>query len=212
MICKINSVDYLIPACDVTIGWYLDDLNIKQQSVPGFYACNYLGIWQIGNDAPYHCCKSVNKDGIIACHYMYPDSMHDYYNYLLNKATVNKGYTIITVVTSQYDKILDYNNNLYIYCNYNSILPIWQKRKKLGLLTKTFINTIIDTKIYKDIQLAIENNLFKTSHFMWLLPNVNDDIIKTTLTNFTDNVFTDDMVAADKNSFNTFFINKLKGC
>ena len=121
-----------------------------------------------------------------------------------------KDFTIVTIIFDINNTILNYNNNLCIYCNSSILVPIWIKRKQLGLLDKTYINLIDDGQlIYKMLKTVIDTNSFKTSHFMWILSNVDDDMIKTILANFTT-IFTNEIIAADKDSFSKFLVNKLE--
>jgi hypothetical protein len=65
-ICSKNYVEYLIPACDVLIGYYVskkDDIEIIKNE--NFYACNHKGYC---HNNTFKCCgDKVIKENIISC-------------------------------------------------------------------------------------------------------------------------------------------------
>jgi FkbM family methyltransferase len=82
-ICSINNVQYLIPACDVLIGYYISKIpNIEIIKNENFHGCNYKGY---ANNNTFKCCgDKVNISEIIACHHMSLTDFDEYTN-ILNK-------------------------------------------------------------------------------------------------------------------------------
>jgi hypothetical protein len=78
--CNANNIHYLIPACDVAISYYLQELNINIKIVKtndlSFTHCNYNGY-------PCHV-NQVDISKIISCHLM---DETDFYNFtnILNR-------------------------------------------------------------------------------------------------------------------------------
>lgn len=76
-ICSAGGAGYLLAACDVSVAYYCKHLDIDNVTEPYFHACNYLG--KCGEK---QCCLGVDKDKIVSCHYMTPNDMISYYQYL----------------------------------------------------------------------------------------------------------------------------------
>lgn len=90
VICKNNLVDYLIPACDVSMPYFLMYINdveiIKNDN--SFYSCNYLGHRTDGS----HCCTNmITINNIITCHGM-SLSDFDIFQKILDNKIDNKQY------------------------------------------------------------------------------------------------------------------------
>ena len=73
-VCTTNNIKYLLPCCDVTVSYYLQQPNIDSKIIKtndlSFLHCNYLG----------HPCHSnqILMSNIISCHLM---SKADFYNF-----------------------------------------------------------------------------------------------------------------------------------
>lgn len=79
-ICDINDTQYLIPACDVAISYYLQQPYINAKIIKtndlSFTHCNYLGI-------PCHV-NQINMKNIISCHLMNKNDFYNFTNILNN--------------------------------------------------------------------------------------------------------------------------------
>lgn len=73
-ICSEGGVEYLLPACDVALAYFVPDLDIDIVIELHFHGCNYLG-----KVKDYQCCKHVIPDKICSCHYMTPQDMKAYH-------------------------------------------------------------------------------------------------------------------------------------
>lgn len=82
-LCVANNYITYIPACDVSICYFLKSLNARFVNVQNrFFNCNYIGY----NNTPtglYKCCtQTVDTKTMIACHNMSPSDF-DYLNKLI---------------------------------------------------------------------------------------------------------------------------------
>lgn len=79
-LCNVNNIQYLIPACDVAISYYLQQPNINVNIIKpndlSFIHCNYKG-------APCHN-NMINMANIISCHLMSEEDFHNFTNILNN--------------------------------------------------------------------------------------------------------------------------------
>lgn len=73
-VCNINNIQYLIPACDVAISYYLQQpyINVKiiKTNDLSFLFCNYKGF-------PCHH-NNINVSNIISCHLMNNDDFNNF--------------------------------------------------------------------------------------------------------------------------------------
>lgn len=78
-LCIQSNTQYLIPACDVLLAYYIQKIdNIKIIKSNSFKGCNHKGYANT-----LKCCDSNIKD-IIACHYMDLDDFDEYKELLEN--------------------------------------------------------------------------------------------------------------------------------
>lgn len=180
-ICVARNVSYLIPACDATIGWYMENLGLEQQIRPGFYACDYLG--REFKQRP--CCPRVDKDKIVACHYMYPTEMHDFHNYLKSGLlpASNEAAKTWTLATAYYKErgnrdLLNRAEKMIIFTD--DYYYVWQYRRDKGFLNITFIVTLSEgewplanaaDKIHNSLAtgVSVPDHLDKIVHHLLLL-------------------------------------------
>ena len=76
-LCNENNINYLIPACDVAISYYLQQPHMNVKIIKNdisFLSCNYLGM-------PCHI-NDVNISDIISCHNMDIDDFNKFTNIL----------------------------------------------------------------------------------------------------------------------------------
>jgi hypothetical protein len=78
IICENNLIKYLIVACDVSIAYFLANINgVENITNNYFYPCNYLGY-------PCHINR-INIDNIITCHNMSLDDFDNFQKIVENK-------------------------------------------------------------------------------------------------------------------------------
>ena len=75
-ICKNSNVDYLIPYCDVLIGYYLSMIDVETIKSDYFFSCNYNGL---ANNNTFNCCQNkIKLNEIICCHNMNLSEFDEY--------------------------------------------------------------------------------------------------------------------------------------
>lgn len=87
-ICKNSNIEYLIPACDVLIGYYMSFMDVETIKSDSFISCNYKGL---AYNNTFICCQNKIKiNEIICCHNMTLTDFDEYTkllelnNYYLN--------------------------------------------------------------------------------------------------------------------------------
>lgn len=163
LVCHQYGVDYLFSSCDVTIAYYLDQLGIRPTIVDDIYACNYKGLAQENI-----CCRHVNPEKIISCHYMSKDDMYYYHTYLhLKEQEHINNWTLVTMFydlqIGMRDKsyyyqhcqlLISLQQNFVIFCSSRSLNEIYEMRKKYNLIDKTLfiVKEFTDLPLYPYIE------------------------------------------------------------
>lgn len=72
-ICNLNSVNWLLPACDVELAYFLQQKNTEIIESKKYYSCNHKGL---AYNNTFECCsKKIKIDEIICCHNI---TLHDF--------------------------------------------------------------------------------------------------------------------------------------
>ena len=160
-ICLRYQKPRFLPFCDVTMAYLCDMMLVPTIREDHFYGCNLKG--RVTNDTSYCCnCKDLLADPsqIIACHFMDPPLMREYYHYWQYlKQPLLEVVPQWTVVTSFYHLprygqdfnrsvefylqkgsfVLSLPVNLVIYCDEEEYDYIYNYRQRLGFLKETQI-------------------------------------------------------------------------
>lgn len=156
IICYASKNDNLIPACDVTLAYYLHRMGILPTIDKRFYSHNYQGL-DYGRVA---MPLTIDAMDLITCHYMTPEDMYTYHSLIHDHENLS-GWTWI--VTWENKMILSLPLNLILMVDDEKVLDLWNFRKSKGLLDKTYF--FPNNKSIYDI---IKLNPFLSSHFAFL--------------------------------------------
>ena len=83
---KLVGNSHLLPACDLAIAYYFRSLDLLRETIicDNFYACNHKGKLKGSN-----CCKNIDWNKMLVCHFMELEDMREIHNYYLNLEMVS---------------------------------------------------------------------------------------------------------------------------
>lgn len=160
--------------CDVTIPFYINKyfpntktIRIDNMSNVNHFGSSYGNIINKGSYAPV-----MDLQKLITCHWMDPPSMIEVYtNYLPNN--------LLTIVTFSFEEdsailpMLDWDQNMIIFCDNYSYINIWKIRKEKNLLHKTFLFLIKKSSRNNCISMlweARKNDPFNDYNYLFVDP------------------------------------------
>jgi hypothetical protein len=168
-------------AAQVTIAHIIDTYYPTTKIIKDnrYYACNNYGFMYTDT---FKCCRNVDMNNILSCHYMDPTMMDEYYQYLhfVNNKAIDDKWTIVTAFfdLTQYDGVRQENAsgrdtylqqakfvlslrvNLVIYCDNVDIAQFFineRKKHQLENYTKILLISLRDCAFYNFYDQIVKN-------------------------------------------------------
>lgn len=173
-ICR--EMPILIRACDVTIGFILQQMGIQPTIIKNMYGCDFRGRVNSSSTPCANGCNNINLKDVITCHYVDPHMMTMLYEfYQINnriKSEKSNGskldnWTIITDTDNMFIRSL--NLNLIVYSD-----SLSESNDSGSDRIKIVVKKPSREQMIKD---AIRSNPFQSEYFAFL------DTSKMTLAN-----------------------------
>jgi hypothetical protein len=171
-----RNENFLLPACDVAIAYYLKQWGIEPIINPYFYRFNHLGLNDARKNGAAEVGINIDLEKMITCHYMTPEDMHTF-NILIEKLQTNKGTTYISHFSATEDNA-ETKQNLVVICNALEYPQAWKQHRESNayflISSKVKVNgkTTIYPRFeeidkYLSIIEVIKLNPFNSSHFLY---------------------------------------------